>query len=133
VTGFFVRVGTQGEHYAFAVESIVEVTKLGVVTALYDTHPCLLGVTNLRGEILPVFDFAAVLHGERLERPRRLLVVASGELRAGLVVEEVDTIASLGTALEPTSSELVPWGVLVEGALVGVVDVDELCARLAPR
>jgi purine-binding chemotaxis protein CheW len=129
----FVRAATRGEQYAFAVENIVEVAKPGAVTPLHDTDPCLLGVTNLRGEILPVFDFGAVLHGEPLEQPGRLLVVESDGLRAGLLVEAVDAITPLGTALEPTGSELVPWGVLLEDALVGVVDVEQLCLRLVPR
>jgi len=79
---------------ATAVESIVPVEQ---VTYVPGTPPWLLGVVNVRGEIESVLDLKAVLGLGRTElaEQTRLLISQEGELRSGLLVDEVVDIAAL--------------------------------------
>jgi chemotaxis signal transduction protein len=133
MSGAYVRVGAHGERYAFAVEHVTEVGRSERLTPLHHPNPFLIGMCNLRGEVLPVFDFAALVGGERGGSRARLLVVELGTLRAGLAVDEVDDVAVLAATPTPSESPLVPFAALVDGSLLGVVDVPELFARLQLR
>lgn len=48
---------------AFAIDDVQEVLAPRPVTRLFHAPPALLGVIGLRGEILPVVDLGALLHG----------------------------------------------------------------------
>src|ERR1700733_1470568 len=117
------RIRLGAEHYALGLEYVLEVVELGEITAVPGSGAALLGLRNLRGEILPALDLCVLLgitgDGER----RRLVVVADGERRAGLAVDDVIDFSRLPEATATVDSPLVRGGVLVEGALVGVVDV----------
>ncbi len=117
------RIRLGAEHYALGLEHVLEVVELGEITAVPGSGAALLGLRNLRGEILPALDLSVLLgitgDGER----RRLVVVADGERRAGLAVDDVIDFSRLPEATGTVGSPLVHGGVLVEGALVGVLDV----------
>ncbi|MBV8080522.1 MAG: chemotaxis protein CheW [Actinobacteria bacterium] len=85
-----IRVG--GERYAVPVENVREIADFGLVAALPGAGPAVLGVRNLRGQVLPVFDLAAVLGVERADGPLRILVAEDGGRRAGLAVDDVTDV-----------------------------------------
>jgi purine-binding chemotaxis protein CheW len=125
-----VRVRVGGESYAVAVDHVTEVVELGKLTPVPGTHRSVLGVRNLRGEVLPVFDLAAILE-LGADSPQSLVVVEHGSLRAGLAVDEVTDVGPLPPAAEETQSKLLAGAVLDHTGLVGVVDVERLFAALA--
>ena len=53
------RVGV--ETYALPIEHVQEAAELGTLTPVPGAPNSVLGVYNLRGEILPVYDLSAVL------------------------------------------------------------------------
>ena len=55
------------EHYAFALDSVQQVISAPRVTRLPVADAALLGLVNVRGEIVPLFDLA-VLTGDGEER-----------------------------------------------------------------
>jgi twitching motility protein PilI len=61
------------------------------VTALPGAKPWLLGLANVRGQLLPVTDLAAFFGGEpiTLGRSSRILMVNHADIPAGLLVDEV--------------------------------------------
>jgi twitching motility protein PilI len=61
------------------------------LTAVPRTQPWLLGVANVRGNLMPVVDFGRFLFGERtqLTDRARLLVVRQGGGSVALLVDEV--------------------------------------------
>lgn len=125
-----VRVRLGVESYAIAVEHVIEVAELGDLSPVPGAHGSVLGIQNLRGEVLPVFDLASVL-GITSESPRRLLVTEHGGLRAGFAIDEVTDVGALTSVLEETQSALLAGSVLEESGLIGVIDVECLFAALA--
>lgn len=92
--GGFICVEVAGSAYGIAVADVQEVIGYRPPTRVFHAPKALAGVTNLRGEVLPVIDLAALLDGEAETRAEpaepRVVVVrerAGGKRRAGLKVD----------------------------------------------
>ena len=123
-----VRVGS--EAYAVPVTHVVEVDELGDIATVPGAPATAMGVRNVRGQLLPVFYLAPLLGIERQERATGLLVAEERGQLAGLAVDEITDVAALPEALQEVESELLLGATLVDGALVGVIDVPRLFAAL---
>ncbi len=132
MSGVHVRVRVAGEHYALPVDRVLEVAELGAIATVPGAPPEILGVRNLRGQVLPVVNLAVVL-GLPGGDPTRVVVVESGELRAGLRVDEVLDVAELPPSSEQVESDLLESARMVDGELVGVLDVDAVLSSIAVR
>ena len=119
-----VRVGA--EMYALPVAHVLEIGDIGLLTVAPGASRATLGVRNLRGDLLPVFDLAAVLGLPRAEAPKRMVVAERGGTRAGFAVDEVTDVEELPEADQDTDSALLSGATLIDNALVGVIDVDRL-------
>jgi purine-binding chemotaxis protein CheW len=117
------RIRLGAEHYALGFEHVLEVVELGELTPVPGAPGTLIGLRNLRGELLPALDLAAVLGLAGEGEPRRLVIVADGERRAALAVDDVIDFSRLPPAPGTVDSVFLRGRVLVDGALVGVVDV----------
>jgi len=124
-----IRLGT--EQYALDLDHVLEVLELGDITPVPGSGATLIGLRNLRGEILPALDLSALLGVVGESSPRSLVVVADGDRRAGLAVDELIDLSQLPAATARVDSMLVREGVLVEGAQVGVVDVPAMLGSFA--
>ena len=69
MSGLHVRVRVADEHYALPVADVLEVAELGEVTPVPGAGAAVLGVRNLRGQVLPVVDLATVFGARGLGRP----------------------------------------------------------------
>ncbi|MEA2124846.1 MAG: purine-binding chemotaxis protein CheW [Solirubrobacteraceae bacterium] len=127
--GTYVRVGVGGEHYAVPVEHVLEVGAIGRITPVPGAERPLLGARNLRGEVLPIIDFGALI-GVASEGPGQMVVAHADGLRAGLAVEQVVGVGELPDADLPADSAQLAGAVLVDGELIGVVDVAAALAGL---
>ena len=123
------RVGI--ERYAMPIENVLEVAELGELSAVPGAGPAVLGVRNLHGRVLAVFDLARVLAiaGDATE-PRIVVAEHEGRL-AGLAVDEVTDVSSLSAAAEEAEAEYLSAALLEDGRLVGVIDVERLFRGLA--
>jgi twitching motility protein PilI len=74
-----------------AREEIREVLTWPGVTALPGAKPWMLGLANVRGQLLPVTDLSTFFGGEPIElgRSSRVLMVNHQDIPAGLLVDEV--------------------------------------------
>jgi chemotaxis signal transduction protein len=126
-----VRLRVGGESYAVAVEHVLEVAELGEIAPVPGSQGEVLGVRNLRGEVLPVFDLASVfgIAGEAVAH--RLLIVEYEGRRAGFAIDEVVDVGELPAPEEETESKFLRGASLDEGELIGVVDIARLFASLA--
>ena len=123
------RVG--GEAYALPVEHVREVAELGEVTPVPGAGRTVLGVRNLRGEVLPVFDLAKVFGAERARRGERLLVAEGVGRRVGFAIDAVTDVGPLPEAVQEVDSDLLTGTALADGELVGIVDLEAVFAALA--
>jgi len=81
----------RGEEYAVMVDDVREVLRVRDLTLLPNVPDYILGVTSLRGTILPVIDLGRRLGlaaGERDEKSR-IVVVSIDDERMGLHVDRV--------------------------------------------
>jgi purine-binding chemotaxis protein CheW len=131
VNDVHVRVRVGGESYAVAVEHVVEVAQLGTMSPVPGSDRSVLGVRNLRGEVLPIFDLASVLGIRGDSLCECLLVTEHGSLRAGFAIDEVTDVGTIPPVAEETQSKLLSGAALDDSGLIGVIDVERLYAALA--
>jgi purine-binding chemotaxis protein CheW len=113
------------------VDRVLEVAELGDVTPLPGAPPEVMGVCNLRGQVIPVMDLARVLDLPQGE-PERIVVAELGKRRAGLAVDAVIDVGELPEASEQVDSPFMTGAVLIEGVLVGMLDADAVLSSVGP-
>ncbi len=130
------------EEYGLPIGAVEEVARVPDLIARVPKTPKFLeGVINLRGEVLPVVDQRRRFNMPKQEDAaagRRLVVVRTAHLRAGLIVDSVsEVLRSAATAIEPApdltgdASKLVRGIINLEsaGRIVLVLDPSELLSR----
>jgi len=130
MTAMHLRVRSGNEEYAIPVREVREITPLGRVSPVPGAPAEVLGIWNLRGEVMAVVNLAAAL-GIAGGKASRIVVAEQGDLQAGLAVDEVIDICSFPEAREPVDSEYLSGSVLVDGGPVGIVDVGAMLAGTA--
>jgi purine-binding chemotaxis protein CheW len=130
VSGLHVRVRVAAENYALPVADVLEVAELGEVTPIPGAGTAVLGVCNLRGQVLPVIDLATVF-GLPASGQARVVIAERGGRKAGLAVESVAGVEQLPDATEGVESPHLVGAALADGALVGVVDVGSVLDSVA--
>lgn len=125
------RTGT--EHYAFPVEDVLEVAGLEDVTPMPGAPSGILGVRNLRGQVLPVVDLGLMLGvGGGRDTARRLVVVEQAGRQTGLAVDELEDVGSLPETRERPDSPFLTGAAVLDGVLVGIVDVRAVLDSAVP-
>ena len=117
------------EHYAFALDAVLQVISAPRVSRLPVVDASLLGLVNVRGEIVPLFDLAVLTGtGNRGASDFAILVATSqgpAALGVGVMPEsaEVDeAAASEGPVDEP---KVYP----VNGRLVTLLEIEILLVK----
>jgi purine-binding chemotaxis protein CheW len=132
-----IAVRVAGCLYGVPVEYVQEVIGMRPVTRVFHAPPALAGVTNLRGEVLPVIDLGVLLGAEtgtQTSDARIVVVRESGgrKRRAGLWVDQLSGLRDLPGELAPvpaTASERVRAsvrGVIGEAPPCTVLDIPAL-------
>src|SRR5262245_1028601 len=89
----FIAVMVAGSLYGLSVDDVQEVIAMRQVTRVFHAPPAIRGVTNLRGDVLPVLDLAVLLgtlSGDSDAHDPRIVVVresSGARRRAGLCVD----------------------------------------------
>lgn len=122
------RVGT--ELYALPVGNVLEIAKLGELAPVPGTAGTVLGIRNLHGRVLPVFDLALLFGVPGDGKPSTLVVAEDGGRQAGLAIDEVTDVAELPEMAPTTGSEFLVASALEDGKLVGVIDASRVFAAL---
>ena len=130
MSALHVRVQVADEHYALPVADVLEVAEVGALTPVPGAGAAVLGVRNLRGQVLPVVDLAAIFGLAAATRARMVIAESHGR-RAGLAVDAVAGVEELGDASEEIGSRHLLGATLADGALVGVVDVGSVLDAVA--
>lgn len=105
-----------GAHFVVPMGTISEMLEVPAYTRLPSVQPWVLGVANVRGRLLPLFDMAAFFGGH-LQGPRKLrrvLVLDRDDFYSGLVVDQVFGMQhfpadSYSEESEVVASEIAPF------------------------
>lgn len=85
-----------GKDYSIDIMHIKEIAKAGRFTYVPNTLPFVLGVYNLRGEIIPILDLRLFFNIEVPERVdgkmENLLILNIDDQRFGVVVDKIDKV-----------------------------------------
>ena len=134
------------EWYAVGLEHVREIYQEYEITPIPCVPEFILGVVNIRGEILSVTDLARMMHagegsGRNAQAPA--VVVENATCATAIVVDEVGDIADVPVdSLEPPVSVIDRYhaefatGVVALGdTMVGLVNVERILAPIgeAPR
>ena len=120
------------EAYAVPIGNVVEIASLGDLTAVPGARQEILGVRNLRGQILPVIDLAQLLGLKPVAPPGQLLVAESGSIKAGFAIDEVSHVGELPDPSEGADSDFLLGAVIHDGQLFAVIDVPRIFSSLQP-
>ena len=122
----YTRFKVATETYAVPVGNVLEITDVGELAAVPGSRPDILGVRNLRGEILPVIDLAAFLGITSTVPPRQLLVAETRGVKAGLAIDEVSDVGELPDPAQDGEPGFLLGTMLHDGQLIGVIDVQRV-------
>ncbi len=95
-----------GKDYAIDIMKVKEIAKAGHFTYVPNTLPFVLGVYNLRGEIIPIIDLRLFFninvpqHDDNVLE--NMLIVTVGEQTFGVVVDAIDKVVGIQkNAIQP--------------------------------
>lgn len=133
------------EWYAVGVDCVREIFQEYEITSIPCVPEFILGVVNVRGEILSVTDPARIMRIGAIEgvegaKPPAI-VISNEEVATALVVDEIGDIADvpLGAIEPPVSiidraqSEFIEGSVFVNDGMVGLLKVSRLLEPIRSR
>jgi purine-binding chemotaxis protein CheW len=112
--------------YALDIASVQEIIRLPALTQVPQALPYVVGITNLRGSIVPVLDLRqrCGLPAGEATAATRVVVVQQASYNLGLIVDGVDEVRTIpGTAIEPVAD--IVRGASEQRLLLGVARLDE--------
>src|SRR5437867_2813431 len=126
------------EPFAFDLRRVREVVVLDELTAVPAAPPQIVGVANLRGDVLPIVDPSRLLGTaiRRTGRRRRALVVTGGGAHVGLLIDDVlgletfDDVLGIGDAAHQPSVACALGRLRRSDGLVTLLDADKVMAAL---
>lgn len=97
-----------GQAYCLDIMMIREIRRWVSVTPLPHAEPHVLGVVNLRGSVIPVYDLAAHFGlGKTAPGPRNVVIIANVEGQSfGILVESVSEILTVDRSAVQETPEL---------------------------
>jgi cheR methyltransferase, SAM binding domain len=95
-----------GKDYAIDILKIKEIAKAGRFTYVPNSAPFVIGVYNLRGEIIPIIDlrlFFNIPVPERTgEEQESIIIISFGEQKYGVVVDGIDRVIGIqSSSIQP--------------------------------
>lgn len=130
----YVGVRVNHENYAIPILEIHEIIRMQTITNVPNTRACVLGVINLRGQIIPILSLR-----ERLGLPdstptkhTRIVVVTDGEGQMGMIVDNVNQVLSFEEIQPPPEEGKVSYlqGIgTKDEILVSILDLAQLIEK----
>ncbi len=83
------------ELYALPVEMLTEIIISQKIFPVPTTPPHVLGVMNLRGNIVPIVDIRAALSLPQQSTPGQIAIIKQGAVTIGIIVDNVSEVVSV--------------------------------------
>ncbi len=94
------------DTYAIPVEVLMEIIVSPKIFPVPTTPSHVLGVINLRGNIVPIVDIRPVLALPQSSIPGQIAVIKQGSMMLGIIVDKVSAVMSLPISyIQPLPSE----------------------------
>lgn len=126
----FVAFSVAGLKHCLEIRKILEIRRWSPVTALPHAPAEVLGVMNLRGAVIPIYDLAARFGLGATEPNERnvVIVCAVGGKSIGLLVEAVSEIITIESdSIQPTPDV---QSSATKDCVYGVISIEEEMARV---
>ncbi len=83
-----------GEAFGINIAAVESIIKMQAITQLPHAQKFIVGVTNLRGSVLPVIDLRIRfgLKPAEVTRETRIIIVSIGGLKVGVIVDGVSEV-----------------------------------------
>jgi purine-binding chemotaxis protein CheW len=118
--------------YAVPMDVVREVVRAPLLTRLPTAPAPILGLFNLRGEIVPLVDTPALMGLSRLPDCSFVAVVQSSLGPAGLAATALPEPATLGEPVGPSASPATAGTYAVGQRLAVLLDIEELLGGASP-
>ena len=132
---------TNRELFGINVFKVREIMEMPDVTAVAGSHPHMLGVVNIRGQIVPVIDLPSAVGCHAAKGLKILMVTEFARSTQAFAVEEVDEIVRLEWN-QVLSAEMTGGGLITSIArldgdvdntrLAQVLDVEQILRNVLP-
>ncbi|EBA06615.1 Putative chemotaxis scaffold protein, CheW1 [Sagittula stellata E-37] len=126
----FITFSAGGQNYCLEITQIREIRRWTPVTALPHTPKDVLGVMNLRGAVIPIFDLASRFGlGSTPANERNVVIVAAMEgTTIGLLVESVSEILSVEKSAIQETPDIKSEA--TRHSILGMISVDDTMVRV---
>jgi two-component system chemotaxis response regulator CheV len=124
--------------YGINVAKVREVINMLPVTQITSESPCVDGVFELRGKVIPMVNLAKRLGSDFVAASPRVIVCEINNYMAGFKVDEVSRIHRISwTQLEPSphivGSDLVVGIIKMPDKLIVLLDFEKILAEINPE
>ncbi|GGF83557.1 purine-binding chemotaxis protein CheW [Mameliella alba] len=126
----FITFSAGGQSYCLEITQIREIRRWTPVTALPHTPADVLGVMNLRGAVIPIFDLSARFGlGATPANERNVVIVAAVDgATIGLQVESVSEILSVDKSEIQETPDIKSEA--TRNSIQGMISVDDTMVRV---
>jgi len=84
------------EEYAFEIDNVAEIIDMSDITEVADTPAYILGVTNIRGQVIPIISLRARIGvGDIVEDDSKIIVGILNDKQVGFVVDKVMDVSDI--------------------------------------
>ncbi|MFC4322459.1 chemotaxis protein CheW [Litchfieldia salsa] len=122
------------EEYAIDINQVQSIERMQPVTAMPNTSAALIGVTNIRGKVMPLFDLRIILSAlpkENNDDTRIILVEFQGK-SMGIVVDEANEVLEIShdniqkPSFTVESDTFIKGVATLEKRLLILIDIEKL-------
>lgn len=118
------------EHFGIDIAAVESIIKIQMITSIPHTADYIMGVTNLRGSVVPVIDLGIRLGMTRKpnDQNSRIIVATVNSVKVGMIVDSVSEVMRVADeSIEPPPS--MALGVN-RAYITGVAKIEELLVIL---
>lgn len=121
------------EEYGIDIKQVQSIERMQPVTAIPNSSPALIGVTNIRGKVLPIFDLRKILSAEaEIKDDTRIILVECQGKTMGIVVDEANEVIEIiqDTIQQPSftveQDTFIKGIAMLDGRLLILIDIEKL-------
>jgi purine-binding chemotaxis protein CheW len=118
----------EGRRYALDITAAREIVPAPAIRPLPGAPATLLGLFNLRGDVVPLFDTAALADAGSLRKWTHAVVVETAAGIAALAAAGVPETVVLGDPVAPSEAPWIEATYAIDRSLIPLVDIAALLA-----